>query len=111
MMLSPGDVECKTVTDLALEEEIYVEGVNEMELRRRCRFLSGRKRGGKSGTDEPGISYCGPSLFGRAVDEDEVIDQVLSRQSKASRTRKTVAQRRTKTKSRTGPKKIKLELK
>ncbi|KAJ6788458.1 hypothetical protein PWT90_11012 [Aphanocladium album] len=111
MLLNPSDIEVKAVVDLSLEEEIYVEGVNEMEIRRRCKFLTGKKKKCGPNGEEPGISYSGPSLFGREADEDEVISQVAARALKAGKPRKTPAQRRKKNtpKANKGPKKIKVE--
>ncbi|OAA62097.1 hypothetical protein ISF_05106 [Cordyceps fumosorosea ARSEF 2679] len=110
MLLNPSDVEVKVVVDMALEEDVYVEGVNEMEIRRRCRFLTGKKKTSGRNAEEPGISYKGPSLFGRAVDEDEVIDQVMGQQLDGDQ-RKGLAQRRKRSsvKPSRGPKKVKLE--
>ncbi|KAJ3496407.1 hypothetical protein NLG97_g2680 [Lecanicillium saksenae] len=114
MLLNPSDVEVKTVVDLGLEEELYVEGVNEMELRRRCRFLTGKKKTGSRNAEEPGISYSGPSLFGREVDEDEIItqaNQAKVQPPKEGGARKALARRRKKNtpKANKGPKKIKIE--
>ncbi|KAM3514093.1 hypothetical protein MY11210_002305 [Beauveria gryllotalpidicola] len=110
MLLNPGDIEVKAVVDLGLEEEMYVEGVNEMEIRRRCRFLAGKKKAGNKNTEEPGISYRGPSLFGRVIDEDEVIEQVVA-QNMDGATRKTCAGRRKRQNAQPtkGPKRLKLE--
>lgn len=110
MLLNPSDIEIKTVVDMGLEEDIYVEGVTEMELRRRCRLLTGKKKTGGRNAEEPGISYCGPPLFGRAVDEDEVIEQVMAQQRDGS-PRKTLSLRRKRSsaKSNKALKKIKLD--
>ncbi|TQV96265.1 hypothetical protein IF1G_04848 [Cordyceps javanica] len=107
MLLNPSDIEVKVVVDMRLEEELYVEGVNEMDIRRRCRFLTGKKKMGGRNTEEPGISYSGSSLFGRVVDEDEVIDQVTTRQAE----RRALAQRRKRSNSKPlkEPKRTKLE--
>ncbi|KAF1737255.1 hypothetical protein CRV24_002870 [Beauveria bassiana] len=110
MLLNPGDIEFKAVVDLGLEEELYVEGINEMEIRRRCRFLAGKKKAGNRNAEEPGISYRGPSLLGRVIDEDEVIDQVVAQQLSGA-TRKPFATRRKRqnAKPTKGPKRLKVE--
>lgn len=111
MLLSPNDIEIKAVADLRLEEEIYTEGISETEIRRRCRFLTGAKKSSRNG-EERGISYSGASLFGRPVDEEEVICQVLDEQMSGKGARKSSAPRRKRvgSKSQRGPKKVKAEL-
>lgn len=109
MLLNSTDMEFKVVVDMALEEGIYVEGVNEMELRRRCRFLAGKRKAESKAAREPGISYSGPSLFERTVDEEEVMDQVVAQESRRkAATRKPLVQRRRKLAPK-GPKKVKAE--
>ncbi|OAA81244.1 hypothetical protein LEL_00789 [Akanthomyces lecanii RCEF 1005] len=110
MLLNPGDAEVKAVVDLGLEEKIYVEGINETELRRRCRFLTGKKKAGGKNTEEPGISYSGSSLYGQEVDEDEVINQVVANQRDgASCKTSSLRRKRSDAKPSKGSKRIKLE--
>lgn len=110
MLLNPGDAEVKAVVDLALEERIYVEGINETELRRRCRILTGKKKAGGKNAEEAGISYSGPSLYGQEVDEDEVINQVVANQRDgASRKISSLRRKRSDAQPSKGPKRIKME--
>ncbi|OAR01519.1 hypothetical protein LLEC1_03986 [Akanthomyces lecanii] len=110
MLLNPGDAEVKAVADLRLEEKLYVEGINETELRRRCRLLTGKKKARTKNTEEPGISYCGPSLLGQEVDEDEIINQVVAHQKDgASRKTSSLRRKRSDAKPSKASKRLKLD--
>ncbi|ATY62741.1 hypothetical protein A9K55_007513 [Cordyceps militaris] len=80
MLLNPSDIEVKVVADMRLEDEVYSGHMHEMELRRRFRLWWGKKKTGGRNTEELNTSYSGPSLFGRPVDVDEVLDQVVEHQ-------------------------------
>ncbi|PHH60721.1 hypothetical protein CDD81_1303 [Ophiocordyceps australis] len=72
MRLNAGDIEIKLVNDLKLEDCLYIEGQREnMEIRRRRKVTSKKRQ------EEQGPASVGD---GRPThNEDDVIDQVLSR--------------------------------
>lgn len=68
MQLNPGDVEVKVVTDLKLEEGLYMEDHNDTSVRRRKKVNARKGQRGSSFEETPSVS------------EDQVIDQVQSRE-------------------------------
>lgn len=51
MLLSASDIEIKVVNDLKLEEPLYIDGIKDMDLRRRRRAVIKKRSNGRG---EPG---------------------------------------------------------
>ncbi|QUC19953.1 uncharacterized protein UV8b_04194 [Ustilaginoidea virens] len=78
MRLNSSDIEVKLVNDLKIEEHLYMDCFQEIDVRRRKK-LSSRKRsgGGDKGHDDAALGSDVMSLEPRhAHDDDEVINQV-----------------------------------
>ncbi|KAK7430152.1 hypothetical protein QQZ08_003337 [Neonectria magnoliae] len=78
MLLNPSDIEIKVVTDLRLEEGLYIESYGDLKVRRRRKPTSARKQTTIRGIDDTLSDEL--SVSSHNTHEDEVINQVHSRQ-------------------------------
>lgn len=75
MQLNAGDVEVKLVTDLKLEEDLYMDKYKDIGVRRRKKVAARKgRRNSPSEEEGPPIHEEIPS-----INEDRVIEQVESR--------------------------------
>ncbi|KAF4964089.1 hypothetical protein FSARC_7965 [Fusarium sarcochroum] len=77
MLLSASDIEVKVVSDLKLEEGLYMESHGDANIRRRHKSVSTRKRAGR-GIDDNDMPTNDEmmSVGSHNTHEDEVINQV-----------------------------------
>ncbi|KAH6900331.1 hypothetical protein B0T10DRAFT_24956 [Thelonectria olida] len=79
MRLNASDIECKVVNELKLEEGLYIESRDDLNLRRRQKPSTARRRPNTRGLDDVPLNDEMLSAGSHTGNEDDVINQVHGR--------------------------------
>jgi hypothetical protein len=79
MRLNASDIECKVVNELKLEEGMYIESRDDLNVRRRQKPSTARRRPNARGMEEVPLSDEMMNAGPHAGNEDDVINQVHGR--------------------------------